>query len=201
MESAYRLYLHFIPRVEVRKLSLQIEGPWRVGEFEDRAFRKEEVIASDAAPKSQADERTKIGLLQPELRQRRFPRKGELPLPVCSHLRLPQRTHHLKNPAFHSRLVPLLRLQMTASVPSPGKPSQDLGIRVYSSLSCPLSYSDMDCFQVPQVPAILRNGPLLPPGIHPDAVQTRLYRSVPAWKSSRTHYTPMNSRFTSERQR
>ena len=26
-ESAYHLYLHFIPRVEVRELSLQVEGP------------------------------------------------------------------------------------------------------------------------------------------------------------------------------
>jgi hypothetical protein len=88
----------FIPRVEVQELSLQVEGPRRVEEFEDRAFRKEEVITSDAASKSQVDGRTKIGLLQPEHRQRRFP--GEPPLPVCPHLRLPQRTRHLKTRLF-----------------------------------------------------------------------------------------------------
>ena len=96
-ESAYHSYLHFIPRVEVRELSCQVEGPRREEELEDRAFRKEEAIAPDVAS---VDERTKIGLLQPEHRQRRFPRKEEPPLPVCPHLRLPQRTRHLKTRLF-----------------------------------------------------------------------------------------------------
>jgi hypothetical protein len=43
--------------------------------------------------------RRSIGL-QPEHRQRRFPRKGEPPLLVCPHLRLPQRTCHLKTRLF-----------------------------------------------------------------------------------------------------
>jgi hypothetical protein len=46
-ESAYRLYLHFIPHVKVQKRSLQAGDPRREEEFEDRAFQEEGVTASN----------------------------------------------------------------------------------------------------------------------------------------------------------